>query len=394
MATQNYDRRVSGAGLFAVRLAEALAERGHEVLVAAPSDVGPGYRTSRGGVRIEFARSLTLRPFTSKIRLGLPGPRWFDRLFAEFEPEVVHSQDHYPIGRAAILTARRESVPVLATNHFLPENMLPYMPFPKSWHPAASRLLWRWAVRTFDRADLVSAPSRAGVVGLRRAGLHTEARAVSCGVDRQFFRPLSSVDRAGILADLGLRPEVTTLLFVGRLDREKRLDLVLAALVGSSADGPQLILVGSGVDESRFRRQALRLGLAGRVAFTGYVSRRKLLELMNAADIFVMPSGAELLSIATLEAMAVGKPVLAADAWALPELVTPGVNGELFRSGDQADLARNLDRLCERSADWPAMAEASRAVAAEHDFGVVVSTYEGLYRDLMEAGLVRGHNAG
>ncbi|MGD0861201.1 MAG: glycosyltransferase [Candidatus Limnocylindrales bacterium] len=393
MATQSYDARASGAGLFAVHLAEALAAAGHEPLVIAPSDRGPGYRTIRHGVRLELIRSFPLRPFTTKVRLSLHARRRVDGLFEDFEPEVVHAQDHYPLGRVALDVACHHGVPVLATNHFLPENMIPYLPFPRRSRPAVSRLLWSWVTRTYNRAALVTTPSRAGVAAIRAAGLRPQALAVSCGVDREFFRPLPELDRASVRRQLDLDPDAVTLLFAGRLERDKRLDVLLAALSSfdreedpspgtQPAHPPQLIVTGTGMDEARWRRLAKRLGLERRVVFTGFVTRQSLLELLNSADIFAMPSEAELLSIATLEAMAVGMPILAADAWALPELVEPGVNGELFRPGDPEDAARRLRQLCERRADWPRMAEASRGRAREHDFRGVVTRYEALYRDL------------
>lgn len=393
MATQTYDARASGAGLFAVRLAEALVAAGHELLVVAPSDRGTAYRTARHGVRLEFARAFPLRPFSSKVRLALRARARVETLFEKFAPEVVHVQDHYPLGRVALDVACHNRVPVLATNHFLPENLIPYLPVPRQMRPAVSRLLWSWVTRTYDRADLVTTPSQVGVAALRAAGLRPPALAVSSGVDWEFFRPLPELDRASVRRGVHLDPDAITLLFAGRLDREKRLDVLLAALASFDRAGDpslgrrpalpsQLIVVGAGLEEARWRRLAKRLGLERRVVFTGFVSRQRLLELLNSADIFAMPSEAELLSIATLEAMAVGLPILAADARALPELVEPGVNGELFRPGDASDAARRLRHLCEHRADWPRLAEASRRRAQEHDFARVVARYEALYRDL------------
>jgi glycosyltransferase involved in cell wall biosynthesis len=74
--------------------------------------------------------------------------------------------------------------------------------------------------------------------------------------------------------------------------------------------------------------------------------------LFNCADVFVMPGEAELQSIATLEAMATGLPVLAANAKALPELVVPGVNGDLFEPGHPEDLARKMIRMTEIEIAW------------------------------------------
>jgi 1,2-diacylglycerol 3-alpha-glucosyltransferase len=84
--------------------------------------------------------------------------------------------------------------------------------------------------------------------------------------------------------------------------------------------------------------------------------------------------------------MAVGLPVVAAAAGALPELIEPEVNGRLFRPGDPADLGRQLAALCEARELWPRMAQANRAVARQHALRATVARYEALYRSLLARG--------
>jgi glycosyltransferase involved in cell wall biosynthesis len=390
MAARTADPTASGMGLFTFHLATGLAGAGHQVVVLAPVARGGALREKRRGLRIEPVASVPLWPFSSKERLPLLPRRHVERLLDSLRPDVVHVQDHYLVARATLDAARRRGLPVLATNHFLPENVLPYLPVPVALRPTVEQLLWRSVTLTFNRADLVTTPSETGVRRLRAAGLRTAVLAVSCGVDLEVFRPDPLADRAGLRRRLGLEEGAVTVLYVGRLERDKRLDVLLRALAAPSLSperraggGPQLIVVGDGRDASRYRRQAGHLGLGSRVVFTGYVSRRALVRLLNGADIFAMPSEAELLSIATLEAMAVGLPVLAAAAGALPELVQPGVNGHLFRPGDPDDLARQLGRLCDERGAWPRMAEASRAIARRHAIEATVTRYQELYGSLV-----------
>jgi 1,2-diacylglycerol 3-alpha-glucosyltransferase len=399
-ATQTYDLRASGAGLFTVRLAEALAAGGHEVTVVTPSDGLRARSAEQRGVRVELVPALVMKPLAPEVRIPVKPNGGVERLFDRVGPDVVHVQDHYTLGRVVLDLACRRGIPVLATNHFLPENVIPYLPVPSWSRPTFARLLWRWVACTYARASVVTTPSRAGAEAMRDAGLPLPALAVSCGVDTELFRPLPEVDRAAVRRELGLDPEAVTVLFAGRLYREKRVDVLLRGLAALDHAGPlagppgadptprtvsiQLIVTGTGREEGHWRRLAARLGLERRVVFTGYVRRQRLLELLNASDIFAMPSDAELLSIATLEAMAVGLPILAADARALPELVSPGANGELFRPGSVQDAAAQLRRLVERRDRWPAMAEESRRRARQHAFGLVVARYEAILRDLVD----------
>jgi len=96
-----------------------------------------------------------------------------------------------------------------------------------------------------------------------------------------------------------------------------------------------------------------------------------------------MPSEAELLSIATLEAMACGRPVLAAAAMALPELVSDNVNGYLFQPGDPADAARCLALLADHPERWPEMGKASLEKVQQHSLDRGLAQYEELYRSVL-----------
>ena len=170
------------------------------------------------------------------------------------------------------------------------------------------------------------------------------------------------------------------MLYLGRLDPEKRVDVLVEAMARARDPGLRLLLVGRGVQEGRLHALRRRLGLVSRVHFLDFVSDAALPGVFGAADIFAMPSEAELQSIATLQALAVGLPVIAADAVALPELVRAGWNGALFRPGDPGDLARHLDELSGDPARRATMAQAARAVAARHDQKLTVAQYERLYQ--------------
>ena len=93
-----------------------------------------------------------------------------------------------------------------------------------------------------------------------------------------------------------------------------------------------------------------------------------------------MPGVAELQSLATLEAMAAGTPVIAADAMALPHLVRPGRNGWLYPPGDVGELTARLTALLGDAGLRRRMGAASREIVAEHAIGATLDRFEGLYR--------------
>ncbi len=383
IAAQIYDPPINGQAVFTVHLAEGLVRIGHEVLVFMPSPRGHPYRTTRNGVIVQAIRAVSLFPLYDDVYVTPFPARAIGRLLDEFQPQLVHLQDHYPLCRGALRAARRRGLPLVGTNHFLPGNMTAHIPI-VSRHPAlAENILWKQALEVLDCLDAVTAPTETAVSILREQGLRVECRAISCGVELDRFYPDPSVDREKLCRRYGLDTTCKLVLYVGRVEKEKRIELLLAALARLRRDDVQLAIAGSGHHAHFLHKLAARLGLGRRVVFTGHIPDEDLPAFLNSVDIFAMPSDVEMQSIATLEAMATARPVLAADARALPELVAHGVNGYLFRPGDAADAARHLAELADYPKRWIAMGAHSREKALQHDVRRTVSLYEELYQKVL-----------
>lgn len=355
---------VNGAARFAHQLATGLAGRGHDVRVVCPSDIGPAYVTKLDGILLERLAAYRT-PCHPTFRVVLP---WQARQAAgdildEVRPDLVHVQAHFSVGRALVAAAADRKIPVVATNHFMPENILPFLKVPAWLRAAAARFAWRDLARVLRPAHVVTAPTPTAVDLLRDQGF-ADAVAVSCGVDLDRFRANEQGDGR-------------TVLFVGRLDEEKRVHELLRA----AATLPELRveLVGDGACRPALEALADRLGIADRVTFLGFVSDEELVRAYRRCAVFCMPGVAELQSLATMEAMATGRPIVAADAVALPHLVVPGYNGWLYPPGDVEALARALRAVVTGA---PAeMGAASRELIRWHDVDRSLDTFETLYDD-------------
>ncbi len=375
----------NGQAVFTTHLAEGLARRGHTVTVAVPALRGQERSIERNGVAVHTLRALSLGRWHPDAALPLFAGKALHEIMATARPEIVHVHDHYPMSRLAVRLARRMGARIVGTNHFVPDNLKPYLPARHRAGSAYDRLLWRWMLDLYNRLDAVTAPSATAVALLRTNGLCTPVHAISCGVDVRRFHPMENLDRAAWRRRYGLHETGTVCLYVGRLDGEKGVDVLLRAMHLLPRDDVSLGIVGKGAARAALERLAQQLGLGARARFLGFVSDEDLPALLNSADLFVMPSSAELLSIATLEAMACARPVLAARARALPELVSEGENGSLFSPGDAADAARSLAMLVSARERWPAMGVVSRRRAMAHGLDDVLRRYEGIYQLVLDA---------
>ncbi len=378
-----YSPSMNGQAIFTVNLAEGLAARGHDVTVVYPTAQKQPHQSVRNGVKLEHVRSLHASLIHPTVWIPMPSGRDIARIFDATRPEIVHIQDHYPPSGRMLQEAKKRGIHIIGSNHFMPENLAPYIPGLRSIKPLFNWLLWKWMLQTYNQTELVTAQSKAAAALVRGQGLRPPVVSVSCGIDLKRFHPDPATDRAACRLRHGLDPKRKIFLFVGRVDGEKRVDLLLRAVRLLDRDDIQLAVAGQGAASREFQALAKSLNLGERAHFTGFIPNEELHVLLNSVDIFTMPSAAELLSIASLEAMACGRPLLVADAVALPELVTQGVNGYLFKPGDPADAARCMELLADHPEQWAAMGQASYERAQEHSLDKTIERYEGYYREAM-----------
>ena len=374
IGAETYPPDINGAARFTQRLATGLAGRGHEVHVVAPSPTGRPTQEIHDGVVVHGVRSHRY-PFHPDFQVCMPWDAFpaATRLMAEVDPDVVHAQGHMVIGRGVVAAAKRSHRPLVATNHLMPENLYAHTPLPPFLVRIGAKLAWRDLGRVFGRADAVTAPTPRAVALLARAAGLTAAFPVSCGIDVDAYRAIPH--QPG---------DVPSVLFVGRLDQEKRVDDLIKAFAALPAGRPaHLDIVGDGARRSDWTALATRLGIGDSTTFHGFVTEDELRTAYARASVFVMPSIAELQSLATLEAMAASTPILAADAMALPHLVRPGRNGWLHTPGDVPQLTARLATLLGDGTLRQRMGTASRVMVAEHAIGTTLTTFEDLYLHLI-----------
>lgn len=376
IACDTFPPDINGAARFAERLAGGLARRGHDVhIIASAYNSKHGtFREVIDGVEMTVHRLLsfklpqheTLRwmwPFT----IGSEATKIFNRI----KPDVVHIQSHLIMGRFIIGAAKRAGIRVVATNHIMPENLIKYsVIIPKFLENAAMRWAWRDAGRFFAKVDAITTPTRRAAELLEAATGMTGVLAISCGIDASKFRNTT--------APSNNPPRV---LFLGRLDYEKHIHNLLRAVAMLPRElGVEVELVGRGGEQAYLEELAAELGIRNQVHFYGHISEEDLPKAYERCTVFAMPSIAELQSIATMEAMASGRPVVAADAMALPHLVHDGDNGYLFPPDDiEAFADRLIKVLTADETELERLSENSLHLIKSHDIQRTLAIFEKLY---------------
>jgi glycosyltransferase involved in cell wall biosynthesis len=270
----------------------------------------------------------------------------------------------------------------MGTNHFLPENVVHHLHLSAKKAFQVERLLWARFVKIYNHMYFVTAPTATAARLTKRPGLAKDVIPISSGVDLCRFHP--GADASEIRNKYAI-PYRKTLLCVGRLDQEKRVEVAIQAMpdIVKRVDA-HLVVAGKGKLRGRLEALACRLGINDRVTFLGFLPDDDLPKLYCLGDIFVMPGVAELQSSATMEAMASGLPVIAADAKALPELVHHGENGFLFPQDDARELALAAARILSEEQLRNRMAKKSLEMIQIHDLKKIVERYEALYEQMID----------
>ncbi len=381
IASDTYYPHVNGASYFTQRLAAALAERGHEVAVISPSQTIGNDTLVRHGVTLYGVRSFPIF-IVPKFRFVLPwiiNPR-IARVIREFKPDIVHIQMHFLVSREALRAAQKQHIPVVATNHFMPENLTHYLPVPQFVRNAVNSLAWKDAVRVLDKTYGITSPTKTANTFIE-PHIGRELPAVSNGIDLARFNPRNNGGPARKEYNL---PDKLTLLFVGRLDKEKNVDLVLRALaIALKKVDIHFVAAGHGAESKKLEKLAHELGIQNNVTFPGFVPDELLPSLYAAADCFVNAGIAELQCIVAMEAMATGLPILGANAVALPELIYDGQNGYLFEPGNVAELSHHIVEVFSDGTKRANMAEKSLEIISHHDIHKTLEAFEEFYREAL-----------
>ncbi len=276
--------------------------------------------------------------------------------------QIVHAHHPFLVGPYACRLARRLGVPFVFTYHTLYEHYAHYLPVIS---PLAARVSEARSYAFSNRADLVIAPTSGVRARLVAHGVAVPVEVIPTGVEPP---PPPEGPRATIRRRLGVPEGGPVLLYVGRLAREKNLELLLRAVRAAVHVAPEIILVmvGEGDAERPLRRLAAGLGLTERVRFIGPVPHQDVGRWYRAADLFVFPSVSETQGLVVLEAMAHGLPVLAVRSIGTSDFIDDGISGALAEDSED-DFIRRLLELLRDEASRDRYAEGGRARALEYN---------------------------
>ncbi len=363
--TEVYRPIINGVVASVDGLAGGLRALGHEVQCFAPHI--PGSDNGDGSLRMP---SLPL-PISTPYRLTVPLVSRRNRRGIINNLDVLHAHSPFVTGWMSVRYARRLHVPLVYTYHTRLEEYVHYLPFdPKATRYAASTLTRSFA----NLADAVIVPTPAMRRRLAEIGVTAHIEVVPSGIDLAHFG--AGKMRADLRRALGTGDGERLLLFVGRLGREKNVELLLEALTLAQVPA-RLAIAGDGPEREALEMRAAELGVQDRVRFLGSLERSELPDYYASADAFVFPSVSETQGLVLVEAMAAGSAVIAADAAVVRDVLAG--EGRLVALSARA-FACAIDAL--PAAPDPSESARSRSAAARFGIDCQARRVAGLYQAL------------
>jgi len=226
------------------------------------------------------------------------------------------------------------------------------------------------AVVTVSRSVAETSPM------FRHDALRRRVRVLQNPVDLREFGPAPAATVEAVKRELGVPPGRTVVGYLGRLHPEKGVEHLLRAVPEVLRRRPEalFVLVGDGEQQAELKGEVQRLGVGDHVRFHGF--RSDVAAVLSAFDVVAVPSLTEGFPNVVLEAMAVGRPIVASQVEGIAEILVPGETGALVSPGDPAALAAVLTSLLGDPVERARLATGARADAARFDLRAYVRSLE------------------
>jgi len=369
ISSESYWPNKDGGAVFEHWLAHRLIDDGHQVAIVAPGRHPKAYCETEGASTIWRTPSVRL-PLNDAYKITYRAMPTVARAVREFCPDVIHINTMWLTGASLLKMARRQRIPIVATNHLMPENVLLSLPRALRDSGWLRQKFWRLLARWHDKFDAVTSPTPSATALLRAHGLTRPLYDISNGVDTSYYTPSTT------------QSSTPYVLYYGRVNKEKRLDMLVRSFAGIAGQTTaDLMIAGDGNALDDLRQLVTGLGMADRIHLLGFVSDDQKLALARGARLFAITSPAELQSIVCLEAMACGLPIVAVDVAALAELCHDGCNGYLVALDDDEACGQAMLRILDDDELRDRFGRYSREfVVANHSPEVTLRKFTELYR--------------
>ena len=404
---------INGVAVFSKNLATGLKKRGHQVMVLTPSISGKFSVEKDPNCNFTVVRLKSTRMYlypdqiekipNDKKILGIKIPQLLyknglhvsynpysdiRRVLEDFKPDIIHNQTSGPLALAIFRYAKKRNVPIVMTDHTYPDNLTQQVKLPKFAKKPINAAMNAYFMSFLRRSEYATLPTKQAITDLLPKNHHSfkvPVEALSNGIDLSHFTKGPASEE--IYKKYDIPKNVPIILYVGRIDPEKSLDILVNSFKKLIKEAPKahLVMVGDGTAREKLEKMVKRKKLGSQTHFIGRVVGDDLSQIYRTGTVFVITSKTETQSIVLMEAMASGLPAIAVNAGAVTELVKDGENGFIFEPNDTAGIASGINTIISNKELREKMSKNALKMIAKHDINYTLSRFEKIYNNVLRS---------
>ncbi len=363
--TDTYPPYINGVSTSIKMLETALRRKGHQVYIVTVNPEGMGYKYEDNG---RIIRIPGIPTGIYDYRLTGIYPVRILKTIKKWNLDVIHSHTEFGVGTFARLVAKQYNIPLVHTYHTMYEDYVHYIThgyFNKSSKKLAEYFTKFYCDKT--ATELIVPSKKTYDLFKNKYKVDRNVHIVPTGIDveRFYVEKLDIEKRKNLKKKLGIKDNEIVINYVGRLAKEKNVEVLLENEVALAKKyHTKLLIVGSGPDLEHFKEMTKKLKIERQVIFTGAVPWEEVPYYYSISDIFATASVTETQGLTVIEAMAAGLPIVCADDEAFRDVVVDGLNGKMFKTKRQ--YRKCMEQILEDKKILNSMKKQARITAEAH----------------------------
>jgi glycosyltransferase involved in cell wall biosynthesis len=319
------------------------------------------------GYQYDWADNIAANPGSNHFN-GIVTPKLSGQV-NDWQPDAILVYGWAYQGHLKVIRYFKNKIPV----YFRGDSTL--LNEPKGIKKIVKTLFLRWVYKHIDHTFYVGKNNKAYF--LKYGLVEKQLSFAPHAIDNDRFRIDRSVEALELRSSLKIKEEDNLILFAGKFEPVKNVELLLSAFISLKKQNAHLLLVGNGVDEDQLKSHAGNSAVAGNIHFLDFKNQSYMPVLYQAADLFCLPSKSETWGLSINEAMACGKAILASDrVGCAVDLVKNARNGAIFKAGDRNDLTQKLRQLTNYKDLLVKFGEQSRIIIKDWNFLIIAKAIE------------------
>lgn len=363
-------------------LATALEERGHHVYIFTPSDPRcyEGYDT----LNVYRLPSVPVR-FVRDYRAGYVFSPFLAKKIIDLNLDIIHTQTEFCLGALGRFISTTQGIPLVHTYHTMYEDYVHYI---GGGHIISKEMARDFSGIYCNTSTAVIAPTRKTEQLLKSYGVTKPISIIPTGINTSNFRKdkFQPEEILELRTSLGLQADTPVIVSIGRIAKEKSIDIVIGALPKLIEKLPDLkmVIVGEGNEIENLGKFADSIGVGDHVMFTGGKPWDEIGKYYQLGNVFCSASVSETQGLTFAEAMAAGVPVVAKKDECIENIIDDHVTGMLFESND--DLPDLLYRVLTDKELSGRLSKASVEAMEALSVETFADSVENLYQGILDSG--------